>query len=408
MELKANTRGVARALAGGMCMLCAPMAALAEFKITDGANELSINFWIDAQAEVVKGDGSTAPATPPSTRARLNQNSSELRFTGTRKFDNNLQAFVTVGSEMRTLSTIDANVTNTFGFRNTGIGLRGSFGEVAIGRWDVHYQYYPAVAAVDSAYLTGPIAWASGSVVAFMSYSTDLIGNRYANTLRYNTPTFAGFTGYAAFTRNDGGTNNTVTGLPNQQDRGSNLALTYRNGGLSAFASYFDRTGFVLPLPYTATNSAVHQTSLRAGAKYTLPMGLAIGFGVDQTANRHNAPASGVDAEAKRTAWAVPVAYRLGGHDLSATYGSAGNASGDLLVNSPLGTNDQTGAKFMHLGYKYWLDKDTNFHVGWAKVTNQANANYDLYLGGALGVRGVRALAGTDVQSAQIGLFTRF
>jgi len=413
MEHKTNPRRVVGTLAGGLCLLSMPLAALADFKIVDGQNEFGINLWIDAQGEVVKASGTTAPATPPATRSRLNQNSSELRFTGTRKFDDGLQAFVTVGSEMRTINTTDATtspstVSNTFGFRNTGIGMRGSFGEVAIGRWDVHYQYYPGVAGVDSTYLTGPIAWASGSVLAFMSYSTDLIGGRYANTLRYNTPTFSGFTGYAAFTRNDGGVSAAVTGLPNQQDRGANLAVTYRAGDLSAFASYFNRSGFVLPLPYTAITSAVHQSSLRTGLKYTLPMGLALGFGVDQTTNRHNAPANGGEAQAKRTSWAVPVSYRVGKHDLSASYASAGNASGDLLVNSPLATNDDTGAKFLHLGYKYWLDKDTNFHVGWAKVTNQPNANYDLYLGGGIGLRGARALAGTDAQSVQVGLFTRF
>jgi len=413
MEHNITSRRLVGAVTGGLCLLAMPLAARADFRIVDGANEFAINFWIDAQAEYVKGSGATAPAVAPSARARLNQNSSELRFTGTRSFGDGLQAFATVGSEMRTLNTTDGTtapttVSNTFGFRNTGVGVRGGFGELAIGRWDVHYQYYPAVAGVDSAYLTGPIAWASGSVVAFMSYSTDLIGNRYANTMRYQTPTLGGFTGYAAFTRNDGGTSSAVVGMPNQQDRGSNLAATYRNGGLSAFASYYQRSGFVLPLPYDTVNSAVEQKSLRTGLKYTLPMGLSIGFGVDQSSNQHNAPTKGGVREAKRTAWAVPIGYRAGAHDLSATYASAANAKGDLLPASSLGTNAETGAKFMHLGYKYWLDKDTNFHVGWAQVKNQKNANYDLYLGGALGLRGNRALAGTDPQSVQVGLFTRF
>ena len=402
-----------RTLLVGSATLMLASAARAEFKIVDGANEFAINFWIDAQGEYVKATGGLTPAALPSSRTRLNQNSSEIRFTGTRTLGGGLQAFATVGSEMRTINNTDATtspstVSNTFGFRNTGVGLRGDFGEVAIGRWDVHYQYYPAIAGIDSSYITGPIAWASGAVIAFNSYSTDLIGNRYANTLRYSSPTWSGLTAHLAYTRNDGGASNAVTGLPNQQDRGGNIALTYRDGPLAATASYFRRSGFVLPLPYTTTNSSVQQSSLRAGVKYTLPMGLSLALGVDQSENKHNAPTAGGEASSKRTSWAVPVEYRVGPHNISATYAQAGQASGDLLPNSPIATNSDTGGRFYHLGYKFWFDKDTNIHIGWARMANQANANYDLYLGGALGIRGNRALAGAATQSAQIGFFTRF
>jgi len=298
--------------------------------------------------------------------------------------------------------------------RNTGVGLRGKYGEAALGRWDSHYHFGPIL--VDQSYLTGPTAWSANSIIAFVGTS-ELIGNRFANTVRYNTPTWSGFTLHAIGSRGDGAVNNAAaTGISNARDTSANVALTYRDAGLTGFISAYERRDFIMNLPYSAvaTASLTSQRSVRAGIKHSWSNGLSVGALVDRSREGHEVPGgpaafSGVRG-VSRTAWALPVEYALGPHRISATYAKAGSAAGTLLPNSITATNAGSGADLKYVGYKYWLDQNTNLHAGWAQVSNKPNGAYDLYLNGGVGtdLRGNATARGTDVQTFQLGLFYRF
>ncbi len=407
----------ARTLLAGTALATLGAPALADFKFNSGANELILSGNLNAQVETLTTSDTTVPANRPPSRSRLNQNSSELRFTFNRNLGDGLQGFGTVGTEIQSFSGGNANNTSTFGFRNTGVGLRGGFGEVAVGRWDSHY-HMNFLASIDSAYLTGPMAWSTQSLWGFVN-SSELIGNRFANTVRYATPNYKGFTGHAIVSRGDGAVSNVpATGISNARDLSTNLAVVYRDGPIGAFASLYQRDDFVMNLPFAAapTPSLSEQTSARAGAKYTFGNGLSLGVIWDNSEQTHKvsggAAAFAGGRSAKRTVWAFPVEYATGKHRINFNYAKAGDTSGNLFLSSPIGTNANTGATFLNLGYKYWIDDNTNFHVGWSRMNNKANGAYDLFLNGGVAgapdLRGVGAARGTKVQSIQVGMLFRF
>lgn len=383
-------------------ILALPLACIAQTE----APSLIITGSINAQLESVGAPGATntlsaADAARVATRSRLNQNGSELRFSGQRAFGNGMEGFFTIGSEVQSFSGANANNTNTFAVRNTGVGIRGAFGEVALGRWDSHYHWGPIL--VDRAYLTSGLAGDSKALNSFVN-GTVFVGNRFSNTVRYNTPTFAGVTAHVIVSRNDG----TVTAVPvigELADRSVNLAITYRSGDLIAFASYFDRDEASAPLPFAAaaTASAMSQKSRRAGASYLILPGLTAGVIVDVTSQTHRTAASS-GLGIKRTAWTIPLRYQTGPHQLAVTLASAADSTGSLMPASVVGTNADTGARFMQFGYQYALDKATNLQFTLAKVSNSRNGSYDLSLNAGLGIAGLAATRGADPRTVQIGM----
>lgn len=407
----------ARVLFCGALIACLPGLALADFKITSGPNEFTLSGNINAQVEALSTSGTTVPANRPPNRTRLNQNSSELRFTFTRNLAEGLQGFGTIGTELQSFSGGNGNNTNTFGFRNTGVGLRGGFGEFAVGRWDSHY-HMNFLAGIDSAYITGPMAWSTQALWGFVN-SSELVGNRFANTVRYATPTINNFTGHVIVSRGDGAVNNVpASGISNATDLSTNLAVVYRSGPVAGFLSLYRRNDFVMNLPYAAAAvpSLADQRSTRLGAKYYFDNGLSVGLLWDSSEQGHSVAAgpSGFAGErsAKRTVLALPLEYAFGKHRINFNYAKASDATGNLFSNSIIGTNAGTGATFYNIGYKFWLDDNTNFHVGWSRLNNKPNAAYDLFLNGGVGgapdLRGVAGARGTKVQAIQVGMLFRF
>lgn len=375
------------------------------------ATSVVISGSLNAQFESIRADGATNAATNIASRTRANQNGSELRFTASRDFAGGLQGFATIGSEVQSFSGANANNTNTFAFRNTGVGLRGGFGEAALGRWDSHYHWSSLM--VDRAFLTSGLAMDSKSIVSWINSSgatnMNFLGNRFSNSLRYNTPSFNGLTGHAIYSRNDGGVAN-FAGRTNQKDRSLNLAVTYQQGPVQAFASYFTREGANVPLPYTSplTPTLASQDALRLGAAYNLSGGWRAGLIFDRSKTEQS-PTPATKLTASRTAWAIPVVYSSGPHQFSLTYARAGDTSGTLFpAIAAIGSNRDTGAAMLALGYQYAFDANANFHVGLARLTNRRNAGYDFNLNGGAGVMNTAApgasALGADPRTLQVGL----
>jgi predicted porin len=382
--------------AGAACPVFAQGAQATAFIISGNIN---------AQYEFIAAPGATNALSPAdharvAGRSRANQNASELRFTAQRDVDNSLQGFVTIGSEIQSFSGANANNTSTFAVRNTGVGLRGAFGEVAIGRWDSHYQWGSFL--IDKAFITAGMAGDSKSIISYVN-GTVFVGNRFANTIRFNTVKMHGLTGHVIYARNEG-TVTALQGIGELADNSVNLALTYEAGPFVAFGSYFDRRDANLLIPFFATGiaSAMSQKSARVGVSYTLAFGLTLAAIIDQTKQTHRAATTTVSM--KRTAWVVPLRYVQGKHLVSASYGAAGDSSGDLMPASIVATNQATGAKFTHFGYQYAFDKATNLQLGWARISNRANGTYDLSLNGGIGIAGVAATRGADPRSFEVGM----
>jgi len=374
-------------------------------------NTVTISGALNAQFESIQATGATNPAANIPSRTRANQNGSELRFTATREFDGGLRGFATIGSEIQSFSGGNGNNTNTFAFRNTGVGVRGAFGEVALGRWDSHYHWSSLV--VDRAFLTGGLALDSKSLLSWINSSgatsMNFLGNRFSNSIRYNTPSYGGLTGHLIYSRNDGASA-AFAGRTNQKDSSVNLAATYANGPWSAFASYFNREGANVPMPYTSplTPTLAKQKAFRTGAAYDIGGGWRAGLIFDRSETQQS-PTLATTLNAKRTAWAIPLVYTNGKHQVSLTYARAGDTSGTLFpAVAVIGTNSNTGASMAALGYQYALDRNANFQVALSRLTNQRNAGYDFNLNGGAGVMNTAApgasALGADPRTLQVGL----
>src|SRR5438046_8026564 len=130
-----------------------------------------------------------------------------------------------------------------------------------------------------------------------------------------------------AFTTNlSGVSSNEGPGKPGAGSSGGalNVAVRYAGGPLALGASAWSATP-----EGGASSPAGQQKSLRLWGGYTLPMGLKVGLGFDNSQRRQAAsPANDGDAMTKRNAFMVPLAYNFGNHTAYLTLVKVGKVSG--------------------------------------------------------------------------------
>jgi predicted porin len=270
---------------------------------------------------------------------------------------------------------------------NTFVGLSGGFGAVQIGRLDTHYCFGSDQHGTRATALTA----SSCSLLGFVNGSSSALsiatGSRLANTIRYTTPVFSGFTGQLGYSSGvaDGVANPAVAGVPSTVGAGGggglisqtggntmNARLSYDNGPIKGGFSYYrqraeDRTAGV------ARND---QTAYTLMGDYNFGMatvGLTYDVGAIETGL-----VGGAGSENKRTAWSIPVTVPMGAGTILVTYTKANNAK----VNGA--TVQDSSATMLSLGYDYALSKRTSIGASYATISNKANAGYGLYTQAAL------------------------
>ena len=154
----------------------------------------------------VSAGGATINGTSPISRWRMIDNNSNIRFAGTEGLGGGLTAWWQVESAIGTSDNNgtagaqgNANITS-IGTRNTAVGIKGAWGNVYVGKWDMHYH---TLAGVDGNGLTGGLAMGASSLnllmnqgQAFTAAAAGLnsnAGGRLNNALMYDTPTWNGF-----------------------------------------------------------------------------------------------------------------------------------------------------------------------------------------------------------------------
>lgn len=337
----------------------------------------------------ISAGGATINGTSPISRWRMIDNNSNIRFAGTETLGSGLTAWWQIESAV---GTSDTNSTagpqghgflTSIGTRNTAVGIKGGWGNVYVGKWDMHYH---TLAGVDSAGLAGGLAMGASSLnllqnqgVAFTVAAAGLnsnAGGRLNNALMYDTPTWNGFNvrlGYSFSAATESLAN--VSAAPGDSARReSNYWINpqYNNGPWHAFYSYMARNN-IGNLTSTVA-AAVGDPSARfhrAGLAYTFAMGLKLGFLWDRNIIDDGINGPGMSTSFKRTAWAIPVSYVMGPHTFNFTYARAGDTSNTPMMD--------TGAKMYMLGYTYALSKRTMLGVNWTKINNENAGTYDLW-----------------------------
>jgi predicted porin len=272
---------------------------------------------------------------------------------------------------------------------NSNIHLGGKWGQVAMGRQDLHYG-----SAIESykAYTLQNIL--GNGIFAQVAGNTVAVGSRTPNVFMYDSPNMSGFSARialsTAFRAGEGSGARAAGAADPGKGSASNVALNYANGPIKAGYSYWRGT---TEGGKGATAATADQRGDTLQFGYTFPMGLAIGLGWNKSKLETTL------GDASRTAWLLPISYVFGANQVAFTYAKANNLSGSLVAN-----NSDTGANAYTLAYGYSMSKRTNLGVAYTKLDNKSRATYDLFGLGANGATSTAAYAGADVSQLSFNM----
>jgi predicted porin len=399
-----------------LAVACTFVSTMAE------ADESTVTLYgkLSVGVESIKADGATNPTQNINSRVRVTDAASNIGFRGVEPLGGDLKAFFQFESLVKADSPPGRTTfaaSNSLASRNSGVGLRGPFGEILLGRWDTFYTNHipggdtlfvkSAYSATVLAIMGGGAAGLGGLVSVLGSGNpnegrglTDF-GGRRDNVIRYTTPNLAGFTGKLTYVTPENTTNiATATATSNAgeaKDDGVEASLTYLNPKIGFFNySYYKRNDFgaVVGNDSTAQKVAI-------GTKLS---GFTIGAMWDRIKHENpdlnfTAAADGVRRE--RDAYGVLLAYETGPWAFGTSYAQARRVK-DKVAGSDL---PDTGAKFFQVTANYNFSKRTTLYATYAKITNEANAMYDFFAQAAVSDSGPSFIGvGSDPTSFIVGI----
>jgi len=285
--------------------------------------------------------------------------------------------------------------------RNSGVGLRGNFGNVYFGTWETPWTqtfrlwdvgtiggWGPttsiigrreqtggnpsrfcnnntgAAGTASGAAITGPIcgngAESTSGPALPQGYA---LWRRYNYAVFYESPLFEGVQLKAAWLPNERKTAFTAPGVTNENPSSWSASLTWTGlgGRARAFIANMQNKDW----------SSVGSTD----SGYTAGGGYDFGM-VNVGATYEDFTYKSATGDVKAKEWGVGLAVPLGPGKIGASYAKAKKLTGagtDALEAA--GTND-TGAKMWNLGYEWALSKRTALGFGIAKIDNGANQTF--------------------------------
>lgn len=332
------------------------------------------NVTISGQIKTGYTNYKTSDTTANGSTNSFTDQTSAFVLSGTESLGNGLSAIFRIDTRF---TPDQAGSATSVGDGNTHVGLKGSFGEIKIGRQDLHYNEQERIdAGVNTLSQQYSVTRNLLSGVGGGNNAGTRLGagnTRTNNAIIWDSANYSGFTARAAYSTGFTTTENDQSIVANAQEaKLYNLVGRYENGPLKAGISY-------LKAEYgtTATNAFQRQdTGTKAWIGYTLA-GVNFGLAYDQS-EIENA-AGNAAAKAKRNAWAIPVSYKTGNHGLYAAYAKAGD------LETLAGKTANSGAKQWSLGYDYSLSKRTSVGVNYTRIDNETGASYGFFHQGNTG-----------------------
>jgi len=279
---------------------------------------------------------------------------------------------------------------------NTFVGLKGnSWGQVTLGRWDLHYyntgDTIAAKAGALEAWNVALMDGAAGGNVGVANMT------RTPNVVRYDSPDWNGFALTAAWSANPIGpaaTSNdlspAIAGATTRKGNGYVLTPSFTASNWGAGYSYWqakaDNPGLVNS---AATIGLADQRSDKLWGYFDFS-GFRVALAWDRS--RLNEPTTGTEIS-NRNSWSIPLSYTVGANTFYLTYTKAGN---DTSWNTIRNDGKSSGAKEIALAYNYDLSKLTSVGITYARITNDAGANYNLFTDVPLGSADVAAKPGEN------------
>lgn len=282
------------------------------------------------------------------------------------------------------------------GDRNTGVGLKGAFGNAFVGQWDTAYKQSAGGhwRPVDTTGITGVAAILHNETTTSDNISnTTSFYRRQSNSFHYQTPVWGGFQGMLTIsdTQQMRGNGTVAAGetrfaSTDPKARLWSLGGRYRSGPLAIGAGY-ERHNNYRGTP--GTGFAFDDRAWNINAGYTFAGRFRLGGIWEEL--RYETTITG--AEVKKQNWGIALGWNIAGpHNLNMVYIQAKDSKGNSATGvggvgaSLAGTTtdgtgllvDRTdnGAKLWIIQYLYSFSKRTSMYGGYAKLDNDAAGRY--------------------------------
>jgi len=356
------------------------------------------------------------------SRGRVtNPGGSLIGFRGTEALGGGLSAWWQIEQNIGGADGTRQDVS-TFGTRNTGTGLAGSWGRIILGHWDSPYKNFAglfqpfgatALGGTNSIMNNGdstgtaplgirsvvggvaaqPIGLQGGttnsSMVAatsasvsnalttqFAATNANSFHKRWANTVQYRG-SFSGFNVAVAYQMPEG-----EQGQTGPDAWGTHLY--YQAGPLTVGGTYQRHNSFA-----SAVIGGVLQDTTDSawmlGAKYAWG-GFEVGFAYENLSYEVAGAALGGKGDLERDSWQLHGQYRFGPHRVGAMYIKADDTTGNAgTVAAPVqrgyitgnGGAGNTGGNQWNLLYGYSFSKRTEVTLNATRISNDAQSAYD-------------------------------
>jgi predicted porin len=280
--------------------------------------------------------------------------------------------------------------------RNSGVGLRGGFGNVYFGTWETPWSqtfrlwdvgtiggWGPTTSIIGRREQTGtnPSRFCANNTGAAGQAALPvppICGNgsestngpngnlgyslwrRYNYAVFYESPLFEGVQAKVAWQPNERKTNFTAVGVTNENPSSWSGSLTWT--GLGGRARVFGAT----MQNKDWSNVGSTDGGFTVGGGYDFGV---VNVGVTYEDYKYK-PVAG-DMHAKE--WAVGLAVPLGPGKIGASYAKAKKLEGGGVAASEAAGTNETDAKMWNIGYEWALSKRTALGFGIAKIDNGAN-----------------------------------
>jgi len=292
-----------------------------------------------------------------------------------------------LGGGLQAIGQVDWRVALDSGGDQIGganwVGLRSkSWGDVTVGRHDLHYIY-----TEDQSYSRGgSLKGTNTSIIAYSAGGLFAIANasRTPNTIVWDSPNWKGFTMKVAYSTNP------YTTTPNsasENDIGSttsdgyawNIAPQYNAKNWGIGYSYWQGKNDGLLFSATwggvaVAGAQIKTTGNRVNAHYQWG-GFRVGVVWDQAKIKDAAGTTGFGTLSKRDAWSIPLRYDWGKFSVFGHYTWAQNDKGDIAAQNGLNMK----AKMWTIGGAYSFSKRTTLALEYAQIKNKEDARYNLF-----------------------------
>jgi predicted porin len=359
-----------------------PAFAYAQTQVTlSGMVKTGYNYVdVSDATDGTKGDSASAIA----------DGSSRFVISGTENLGGGLMATFQWDTRLRPDEATSGQ--SSLGSGASWVGLKGqSWGELRIGRLDQYYfrgsdrHAYEATAL--QAWNVGILSYVGGQVGTGQTSAAIANASRTNNLIRWDSPNWGGFGGGIGYST-------AFQGAEAVGTSGKGAAMSadvyYASGPLNVGFSYWDAD--------FENKSTGGQQAWRLYGTWDFGM-FNVGFTWDQSEVKDLA--TGGAGEWKRDAWSIPVTVKLGPGKLIGAYTMADDRSvnGSDVADS--------GAKMWSIGYDYPLSKRTSVGLSYVDLSNDRNAAYSLFTGGALSTSAA-VRNGADTSQLYLGLLHRF